>query len=137
MTKISSSRLTEQKIMEYQWCRPDTRALLTGARMSSKSRLGFIVVVAAGSVMSVLGAPIPAHAATGQVVVFSTEFTPLSIYNDPEGCHKLPLASTQLNNQTDRPVRVYLDPFCLTPSITVQPGHGSRVPPVTGSFSVD
>ncbi|WP_062353026.1 hypothetical protein [Herbidospora yilanensis] len=105
--------------------------------MSSKSRLGFIVLAAASSVVSVLGAPIPAHAATGQVVVFSTEFTPLSIYSDPAGCHRLPLASHQLNNQTDMPVRVYLDPFCMTQSITIQPGHGSHVPPLTGSFSVD
>lgn len=91
---------------------------------------------------AVLGLAGPAQAApaqdasTGQVVVFSTEFQPLDVYENPEGCHKLPLAGHVLSNMTDKPVKVYGDPFCMTPSLHVPPGHGSHVPPMSGSFSV-
>ncbi|WP_344437808.1 hypothetical protein [Kitasatospora nipponensis] len=80
-----------------------------------------------------LAAP-PAQAATGEVVVFSTELQPLDVYRDPVGCVKLPLAAHVLDNQTDRPVQVFADPFCLGPALTVQPGFGSHVPPGSGSF---
>ncbi|UNS99845.1 hypothetical protein MMF93_27885 [Streptomyces tubbatahanensis] len=67
--------------------------------------------------------------------MFSTEFQPLTHYENPEGCHKLPLDAHVLNNNTDQPVKVYGDPFCVTPGLTVQPGHGSHVAPGSGSFS--
>ena len=76
-----------------------------------------------------------AGAATGQVTVFETEVQKLSTYSDPAGCHKLPPAAHVLTNQTNEPVQIYGDPFCLTPSLTVQPGHGSHVAPGSGSVS--
>ncbi|WP_369200356.1 hypothetical protein [Streptomyces sp. PU-14G] len=76
-----------------------------------------------------------ASAATGDVTVFETEFQPLTRYENPEGCHKLPPAAHVLTNNTDQPVKIYGDPFCMTPSLTVQPGHGSHVAPGSGSFS--
>lgn len=79
--------------------------------------------------------PAAAAAATGQVTVFETEVQPLTTYDDPAGCHKLPAAAHVLTNRTDEPVRIYGDPFCLTPSLTVQPGHGSHVAPGSSSFS--
>ncbi|UED87366.1 hypothetical protein [Streptomyces profundus] len=78
---------------------------------------------------------LPAHAATGEVSVFSTELSPVTTYQDPAGCQKLPLDAHVLTNNTDAPVRGYGDPFCLTPSLTVEPGYGSHVAPGTGSFS--
>jgi hypothetical protein len=76
-------------------------------------------------------------ASTGQVVVFSTEFQPLTTWENPEGCQHLPAGAHVLTNQTDMAVTVYGDPFCMTPSpVRVSPGHGSHVPPTAGSFSV-
>lgn len=93
--------------------------------------------------LAAVGALLAASAATGtaaaaeegDVAVFSTEVTPLTVYRDPHGCQKLPPDAHVLTNHTDRPVTVYADPFCLTPGLTVQPGHGSHVAPGSGSFS--
>ncbi|WP_206323780.1 hypothetical protein [Streptomyces sp. HNM0574] len=69
------------------------------------------------------------------MTVFSTEFNSLSVYENPSGCHKLPLDGHVLVNRTDKPVTLYGDPFCMTPGMTVQPDHGAHVVPGTGSFS--
>ncbi|WP_241844602.1 hypothetical protein [Kitasatospora sp. CB01950] len=88
---------------------------------------------------SVLGMAAPAPAATrsasGEVVVFSTEAQPLDVYRNPSGCQQLPTIAHVLTNQTDRPVHVYGNPFCVGPSVTVQPGNGTHVPGGAGSFS--
>jgi hypothetical protein len=78
----------------------------------------------------------PAHAATGEVVVFQTELQPLTTFENPDGCKQLPDLAHVLNNHTDQPVVIHADPFCATPGITVKPGHGSHVTPKFGSFSV-
>ncbi len=95
-----------------------------------------VSLMATGSVLA-LAAPAPAapRAAVGDVVVFSTEAQPLDTYTDPVGCHQLPSLSHVLTNQTDRPVKVYGNPFCLGPSVAVQPGYGTHVPGGAGSFS--
>ncbi|GHA89114.1 hypothetical protein ACIQRS_04160 [Streptomyces termitum] len=91
------------------------------------------LVLASGAALGLFQAP--AHAAEGTVTVFETEVQPLTVYENPRGCHKLPLAAHVLTNATDRPVRIYGDPFCLGPSVAVPPGHGSHVAPGSGSFS--
>ena|SRR5215203_6181059 len=78
----------------------------------------------------------PAVAASGEVSVFETELNPLSTYENPAGCHKLPPAAHVLSNRTDQPVRIYGDPFCMGASLTVQPGYGAHVASGSGSFSV-
>ncbi|MFD0562075.1 hypothetical protein ACFQ2M_08620 [Kitasatospora saccharophila] len=95
-----------------------------------------VSLLAAGSVLG-LAAPAPAvtRAASGDVVVFSTEAQPLDVYRDPAGCQQLPTVAHVLTNQTDRPVKVYGNPFCLGPSVVVQPGYGTHVPGGAGSFS--
>lgn len=93
------------------------------------------VAAAAALTTLVLGGG-TASAATGDITVFETELQPLTTYENPEGCHKLPAFAHVLTNRTDKPVKVYGDPFCLTPALTVQPGHGSHVAPGSGSFSV-
>ncbi|WP_285738937.1 hypothetical protein [Kitasatospora phosalacinea] len=95
-----------------------------------------VSLVAVGSVLG-LAAPAPAapRAASGDVVVFSTEAQPLDVYRDPAGCQQLPTLAHVLANQTDRPVKVYGNPFCLGPSVVVQPGYGTHVPGGAGSFS--
>ncbi|MEU1719672.1 hypothetical protein [Nonomuraea sp. NPDC005692] len=103
--------------------------------MRHRARLALLILALASTTVPLL-APAPALAATGQVVVFQTEPVPLEIYDDPSGCTRLPLAAHVLNNQTDQPVRVHGDPFCLGPSVTVRPGYGSHVPAGSGSFSV-
>ncbi len=91
-------------------------------------------VLLATAAMS-LALPGSALAATDEVTVFETEVQPLTTYDDPSGCEKLPPASHVLTNQTDDPVRIYGDPFCTGPSLVVPPGHGSHVAPGSGSFS--
>lgn len=98
-------------------------------------RVGSVFAVLAAAALSTAVATTPAAAAEGQVVVFETELHPLTTHENPAGCVKLPPAAHVLINRTDAPVRVYGDPFCLTPGLTVQPGHGSHVPPGSGSFS--
>lgn len=85
--------------------------------------------------LSATALSVPAHAAQGEVSVFGTEVTPLTNYANPSGCHKLPLDAHVLSNHTDRPVTIHGDPFCLTPGLTVPPGHGSHVAPGSGAFS--
>ncbi|MYU20749.1 hypothetical protein [Streptomyces sp. SID8352] len=99
-------------------------------------RRSFITCVLLAAVAGVGLAAGPAAAADGEVTVFQTELQPLTVYKDPAGCQKLPAAAHVLNNTTDRPVRIYGDPFCLGPSLVVPPGHGSHVAPGSGSFSV-
>lgn len=94
-------------------------------------------LVAVGALVCAMGVTAtPAHAATGEVVIFSTEFNPLTTHTDPRGCHALPPFAHVLINQTDEPVTIHGDPLCLTPGITVQPGYGIHVPGGIGSFSV-
>ncbi|WP_156756585.1 hypothetical protein [Actinokineospora pegani] len=87
-----------------------------------------------------LATAVPATAAAAeepdQVVVFQHEFTELSVYPEPEGCVRLPLASHVIFNQTDEPITIYADPLCLVPIepvARIKPGHGSHVSSV-GSF---
>lgn len=97
------------------------------------------MIVSAFAAAAVIGfAAAPASAAEGvnEVVVFSHEIAPLSVYEDPQGCHAMPVGAHQLNNRTDKTVTVYQDPLCLVPQMQVQPGYGTHVTPVTGSFSV-
>ncbi|GAA3359448.1 hypothetical protein [Saccharopolyspora gregorii] len=88
---------------------------------------------------AVLATALPAGTATaatsGRVLVFSTEVEPVQTYEAPSGCTKAPPTAHVLINETDGPVRVHGDPFCLSPSLVVPPGHGAHVPPGTGSFS--
>lgn len=91
------------------------------------------VLIAAAA--TALALPGTALAASDEVTVFQTEVQPLTTYDDPSGCEKLPPAAHVLNNRTDDPVRIYADPFCTGPSIAVPPGHGSHVAPGSGSFS--
>ncbi|MFI6348190.1 hypothetical protein [Streptomyces sp. NPDC050560] len=71
----------------------------------------------------------------GKVDVFRTELSPVTVFQDPHGCRKLPADAHVLVNNTDRPVTVYADPFCVTPGLVVPPGYGSHVAPGSGSFS--
>lgn len=93
-----------------------------------------LLAVASGLTAAILTA-VPAQAATGDVTVFSTEFQPLAVYHDPTGCIKLPALAHVLVNQSSGDVRIYADPLCLTPSLTIHPGYGSHVAPGSGSFS--
>ncbi|MEV6353943.1 hypothetical protein ACWEP8_02370 [Streptomyces hydrogenans] len=97
-----------------------------------RTRAVLISLVAASAVLGLAGS---AQAATGDVVVFSTEVQPLDVYRDPVGCQQLPTVAHVLTNQTDRPVRVYGNPWCIGPSVVVQPGYGTHVPGGAGSFS--
>ncbi|MEU8541395.1 hypothetical protein AB0C52_15630 [Streptomyces sp. NPDC048717] len=95
-----------------------------------------VLLAAIGALLAASAASGTAVAAgSGDVVVFRTELSPLTVYDAPRGCQKLPGDAHVLTNRMDRPVTVYGDPFCLTPGLVVPPGHGSHVAPGSGSFS--
>ena len=108
------------------------RAKTTGVTLAAACA----VLALAGSAQAA-PAPAPEDASTGKVAVFTMDYLPMKIYEDPEGCQTLPVGSHVLSNLTDRPVQLYADPLCLVPSpVKVLPGHGAHVPPMAGSFSV-
>jgi hypothetical protein len=99
-------------------------------------RSSLIGAVTLAAVCALAGAaPVQTRAVNGPVTVFSTEIAPLAVITNPDGCYKLPVDAHVLTNQTDGPVTLYADPFCATPSLTVQPGYGSHVAAGTGSFA--
>jgi hypothetical protein len=97
---------------------------------------GAVIVLCALAIAAGSAASADPVAATGRVVVFSTELQELDIAENPEGCRKLPVAAHVLINETDTVVNTYGDPLCLVPNLSVQPGYGAHVAPGTGSFSV-
>ncbi|MFI6803326.1 hypothetical protein [Streptosporangium canum] len=100
-----------------------------------KSRLAFAALTAAAVAISPLAAAAPALAASGEVVVYSTELQPLYVYANPNGCQNLPPAAHQMNNRTDADVRLYVYPGCIGPVAWIlKPGYGVHTPPI-GSFS--
>ncbi|MFR9728447.1 hypothetical protein ACL03H_04395 [Saccharopolyspora sp. MS10] len=94
-----------------------------------------LLLATAAAALVALPTAVPGAAATGEVLVFSTEFERVTTYDSPSGCTKAPPTAHVLINNTDAPVRIYGDPVCLTPSLTVAPGYGAHIPPGTGSFS--
>jgi hypothetical protein len=100
-------------------------------RRAATVLLAAVITMLAGPAMAGTASAL----APGEVLVFGTEFTPVTAYQDPHGCQKLQIDAHVLVNRTDRPVTVYADPFCLTPGLTVAPGYGSHVAPGSGSFS--
>ncbi|GAB2670055.1 hypothetical protein GCM10027271_32770 [Saccharopolyspora gloriosae] len=100
--------------------------------MRSTARL--LVAATAAILAAGFPAATAAAASSGQVLIFSTELEPVTTYDTPNGCYRAPLTAHVLINETDSPVRIYGDPFCMTASLVVAPGHGAHVPPGTGSF---
>lgn len=84
---------------------------------------------------SVVGAA-PAQAATGEVVVFTTEFEDVRRYSDPPsgGCFRLPGTAHVLVNLTDADVNMHAGVTCAGPGLLVEPDRGWHAPP-SGLFS--
>ncbi|MDA0567818.1 hypothetical protein LG943_26360 [Streptomonospora sp. S1-112] len=71
-----------------------------------------------------------AHAATGEVVVFKTEFEDLDVHENPApGCYSLPGTAHVLINRTDTEVVIHANSLCFGPGITVQSDRGWHAPP--------
>jgi hypothetical protein len=72
----------------------------------------------------------------GQVVAFTHEFTPLNVWEEPQGCQPLPAGTHLIFNQTDKVITIYADPACLIPIepfSRIKPDYGTHVSAV-GSF---
>ncbi|MEU3021627.1 hypothetical protein ABZ644_02970 [Nocardiopsis alba] len=95
--------------------------------------LSTVAALVLGGVL--LGAS-PAHAATGEVVVFKTELEDLERYTDPASgsCHRLPATAHVLFNMTDTEVRIHPGTTCFAPGVLVAPDRGWHAPP-SGLFS--
>lgn len=85
---------------------------------------------------SALVGAVPAHAATGEVVVFTTEFEDLVRYPDPASgsCTVLPATAHVLVNLTDAEVSMHAGRGCFGPGVPVAPNRGWHAPP-SGLFS--
>ncbi|MDT0461867.1 hypothetical protein [Streptomyces gibsoniae] len=106
-------------------------------------RIALTAAMTAGLVLGAVG-PALAHNGpadhrdapdTNQVVVFSNELVPLTVYPDPHGCRRLPVVSHVLDNETSRTVYLHADSLCLTPGIPIRPGYGMHTQQLFGSFS--
>ncbi len=93
------------------------------------------MLAAAAATAAFAAVPAPADAATGQVVVFSSELVPAATYSDPSGCNVLPPLAHIVVNLTDAPITVYADPLCIFPALVIGPGFGAHVPTLAGSFA--
>lgn len=98
-----------------------------------KHVIGVVLSALAAAVLLVPLSP-AAQAATGRVVVFSVEVTPLETYDNPKGCRSLPEGAHVLANLTDGDVTIYSDPVCLVPLVRVEKGYGTHVPPLGATF---
>ncbi|MBS2545297.1 hypothetical protein KGQ19_00295 [Catenulispora sp. NL8] len=86
--------------------------------------------IAAATLIGVATAP--AQAATGSVVVFSTELQPLTVYTNPQGCQQLPTLAHVLDNETSSDIQVFADPFCAIP-VTLPIGGNGVLPAGCGT----
>jgi hypothetical protein len=94
----------------------------------------FAVVLLGAVTASALAVPV-AHAASGEVAVFTVEMKPLEVYEDPKGCKALPDGAHVLVNRTSKAVTIHGDPQCRTPAIVVvEKDYGSHVPAEAGAF---
>jgi hypothetical protein len=93
-----------------------------------------LVTSAAAGALAV-GLATPAAAATGHVIVFSTESSALRTWDHPSGCFAFPVGAHLLLNDTTRAITVYADPLCLIPAqptTHVAAGHGVHVDAIGG-----
>lgn len=94
-------------------------------------------VMAALAALAALAAAAPAGAADGaggaddgEVVVFQQEFAPLTVFEDPSGCLRLPAGAHVITNRTERVITIYADPACVVPIepvARIKPGYGTHV----------
>ncbi|KOX12398.1 hypothetical protein [Nocardiopsis sp. NRRL B-16309] len=99
--------------------------------------LGSLVAAFAAAAAAVLVSAVPAQAATGEIVVFTTELEEVTTYQDPESgsCRHLPLTAHVVINQTDSDVFIHANAFCFGPGVLVAPDRGWHAPP-SGMFSL-
>ena len=82
-----------------------------------------------------VGAP-HASAAEGKVLVFTTEISKATVYENPTGCTVFPPAAHIVINQTNVPIKIYAGPSCIgIPIVTAEPGEGGHISPVPGTNS--
>ncbi|WP_145906322.1 hypothetical protein [Kitasatospora viridis] len=89
-------------------------------------RTALTLLIAAATLVGVAAAP--AQAATGKVVVFSNELTPLKVYDNPHGCNQVPATAHTLSNETDGTIKVFADPFCTLPASLPLTGSIGELP---------
>jgi hypothetical protein len=110
------------------------RTVMTPSEEATMKRVFGVVLSALAATALLVPFTPAAHAATGQVVVFSVEITPLETYDNPRGCKLLPVGAHVLANLTDGDVTIYSDAACLAPLATVEPGYGTHVPAYGATF---
>ncbi|NUT93894.1 MAG: hypothetical protein HOY78_17930 [Saccharothrix sp.] len=82
-----------------------------------------------------------AHAAVGEVVVYTAEVVELAVFENPRGCYAIPEGAHVLINRTNKNVEVFGVPDCggpfpAPPIWVVQENYGGHVPPAAASFKV-
>ncbi|GAB3302009.1 hypothetical protein [Parasphingorhabdus pacifica] len=72
---------------------------------------------------------------SGEVIVFTVDFAPVTKFPSPEGCNTLPTGTHVVVNNTDSEVRIYADPNCFGPSLRLDPDYAAHELPAFGAFS--
>lgn len=99
-----------------------------------KHRTCTVLITSIAVGLLAVGAP-HASAAEGRVLVFTTELSKATVYENPTGCTVFPPAAHIVVNQTNTPIKIYGGPSCIGPSITAEPGWGGHISPVPGTNS--
>ncbi|ASU82555.1 hypothetical protein CDO52_06945 [Nocardiopsis gilva YIM 90087] len=96
-----------------------------------------IVSVFTAAAVTVLISAGPVHAATGEIIVFTTEFEEITVYQDPASgsCRRLPATAHTVINRTDADVFIHAGTSCFGPGVQVAPDRGWHAPP-SGMFSI-
>ena len=75
-----------------------------------------------------------------QVLVFILDkFVPVTKFEDPSGCYRLPAGTHVVINDTSREIEIHASPDCgqsaPAPGVPLKPGYGAHELPAFGSFS--
>lgn len=106
------------------------RTVLLGACIACLALGATAFTVAGPPSVETADAQAPAAASPeGKVVVFETEFTEMTTFDNPEACNNAPELAHTIMNHTDKPITLYADDRCGVPLVDVKPGFGSHVAP--------
>ncbi|MEV4729405.1 hypothetical protein [Saccharopolyspora sp. NPDC049426] len=93
------------------------------------------VLLASGVVATGIAGTAVAQAPSDQVLVFIADaVVPVEKFQSPAGCHRLPLGTHVVINDTDDAITLYPAPDCSGLGVPLDPGHGAHELPAFGSF---
>lgn len=95
--------------------------------------LAVALTASAALTSSAQASPAQASPGNGEVLVFTVDLVKATVFEDPRGCHELPLGAHVLINRTNRPIKIF-PTGCFGIGLTIGEGVGIHVPPAMGAF---